>query len=102
MINDVPAISSQTEASIRMAAAGARNKVARAEYHLALCIAQEHTILGQLYQELASQAGRQATTTDLRVDQVRHSIQEQGFDLVPCSLTLRSIQSPTKKRKSIV
>jgi hypothetical protein len=73
------AINSQKEASIRLAAAGARKKVIRAEHRLRLYIAQEHTILGQLYQELAEQAGKQARAADIGIDHVRDAIQNRGF-----------------------
>jgi len=43
------AISFQEEAEIRLAAAHACRKVTHAKRHLALCTAQEHDILGQLY-----------------------------------------------------
>lgn len=98
----LPAIGSQREASIRLAAADARKKVVRAEHRLALSIAKEHVILGQLYQELAEQVGRQTTVADLGMQHVRHSIQKRGFEVEPAASasSRESVAvSPTKKQK---
>ena len=98
----VPAINIQKEASIWLVAAGVHKKVIRAEHCLALYAAQEHAILGQLYWELADQAEKQATVADLRMNNVCHSIQKQGFELMPASPSPHSAEpplSPTKKRK---
>ena len=98
----VPAINTQKEASIQLAAAGMHKKVIHAEHCLTLYAAREHTILGQLYQELTDQAEKQATAADLRMNNVCHSIQKQGFELMPASPSPHSAEpplSPTKKWK---
>lgn len=74
-----------------------RKKVVQAEHRLALYLAEEHAILGQLYEELADQVGRQVKVANQGLGNVRHSVEERGFEVTPDSA--ESVVSPTKKRK---
>ena len=68
------AINSQKEATIRLEVTDARRKVTHAEHHLALCMAQEHDILGQLYRFQAERVEKAVTAAEHGIGDLRDSI----------------------------
>ena len=54
-----------------------------AKRHLALCIAKEHTILGQPYQFQADITEKKVSDAEHGMGNLQDSIQTMGFQLVP-------------------
>ena len=82
MVEFALAIHSQEEATIKLAAATARRKVMRAERHLAMCLAQEHDALRELYYLQAEQSEKEVAVAENGIGDLRHAIRTRGFQLV--------------------
>jgi hypothetical protein len=95
-----PDFNTQEEAIVRLAAANARRKVARAERHLALCLEPEHTTLCELYRVQAVLSTQQVTEAEDGIGNLRDTIQTGGFQLVNVTPRSRPSGTPQKRKLS--